>query len=173
MAAPSLCGFAEVRRDEQRGRPGRLSALARRRAEKTVFRCKKNCREPCSLCHGALSVQHSHFLSYRPSILTGRPRAAGGNAAATLGVPRPGVASSTAYMLRVWAAVGAPCIFGVAWRASLRGRSPYGARAKATKTRKGYKMVQNARGDANCARAQEGGGRGETLFLLSVLSSRD
>jgi len=35
-----------------------------------------------------------------------------------------------------------------------------------------YKTVQNARGDANCARAQEGGGRGETLVLLSVLSSR-
>jgi hypothetical protein len=31
-------------------------------------------------------------------------------------------------------------------------------------------MVQNAGGDANCARTQEGGGRGETLVILSVLS---
>ena len=36
-----------------------------------------------------------------------------------------------------------------------------------------YKMVQNARGHANCARAQEGGGQAEPLVLLSVLSSRD
>jgi len=34
------------------------------------------------------------------------------------------------------------------------------------------KTVQNARGDANCARAQEGGVRGETLILFSMLLSR-
>ena len=62
---------------------------------------------------------------------------------------------------------------GAAWPASLRGRSPNGTRAKAkNKGDKCYKTVQNARGDANCSRAQEGGGRGETLVLLSVVSSR-
>ena len=35
-----------------------------------------------------------------------------------------------------------------------------------------FKMVQNARGIANCARAQEGGGRAGPLALLSMLSSR-
>jgi hypothetical protein len=35
------------------------------------------------------------------------------------------------------------------------------------------KTVQNARGDANFACVQEGGGRAEPLILLSVLSSRD
>jgi len=34
-------------------------------------------------------------------------------------------------------------------------------------------MVQNARGIANCARAQEGGGRAEPLALFSMLSSMD
>jgi len=33
-----------------------------------------------------------------------------------------------------------------------------------------HKTVQNARGDANCARAHDGGGGGETLILLSVVS---
>jgi hypothetical protein len=76
-------------------------------------------------------------------------------------------------VLRVWAAGGAPCVSGAAWRASLRGRSPNGTRAKAQRRAKCYKKVRIARGDANCARAYEGGGRGETLVLLSVLTSRD
>jgi hypothetical protein len=36
-----------------------------------------------------------------------------------------------------------------------------------------YKMVRNARGDTNCARAPEGGGRGEMLVLLSVLNTTE
>ena len=43
-------------------------------------------------------------------------------------------------MLRVWAAGGAPCIYGAAWCASLRGRSPNGTRAKAKKC---DKVLQN------------------------------
>ena len=35
------------------------------------------------------------------------------------------------------------------------------------------KTVQNARGGANFARVQEGGGRAQQLVILSVLSSRD
>ena len=130
------------------------------------------------------NVPISTFLSHRRSILKqivvlGLFVGDGGTASGrrqrcrVFGGPRPGVASCTAEMLRGWDAGGAPCISGVAWRASLRVRSPNGTRAKAKKTRQGYKTVQNARGDANCARAQEGGGRGETLVLLSVLSSRD
>jgi hypothetical protein len=48
---------------------------------------------------------------------------------------------------------------------------------EAKKSRKvlqnGGKLVPNARGDADCARAQEGGGRSEARVLLSVLSSWD
>jgi hypothetical protein len=74
---------------------------------------------------------------------------------------------------RVCAAGGAPCVSGAACRASLRGRSPNGTRAKAKRRDKCYKKVQNERADANCARAQESGGRGKMLVVLSVLLSRN
>jgi len=73
-----------------------------------------------------LQCPNLDYYEYRRSILkqiaglgcfrlvTGRARAAGGNAAASLGVPRPGVASSKAKVLRSRAAGGAPSTSGAA-----------------------------------------------------------
>ena len=105
------------------------------------------------------------------SSATGHPRAAGGNAGASVRVFHPRVASSTAKLLRLQAANGRSIVSGAAWRASIRGDRQMGHERKLTVASRCCKMVRNARGNANCARAQEGGGGGEALFSVQVLSS--
>jgi len=100
-------------------------------------------------------------------LITGRPRAAGSNAASSLGVPRPAVASPKTWVFRARAAGGAPSTCCAA------GAHQFEVIAKWDMSEAENIMVQDTRGDANCARAQEGGGRAEPLVLLSVLSSWD
>ena len=72
--------------------------------------------------------------------------------------------------MRVWAAGGAPCIYGAAWCASSRGRSPHGTRAKANRC---DKVLQNG---ANCTgrrqlRTRTGGrsGRDAGCFVGTIV----
>jgi len=124
-------------------------------------------------CPGAYNVPLATFLSYRRSILRqtvgygcfSPRRGARGRLAATpprlWGFPDPGLPLSTAKVLCLWAASGASIISGAAWRASFRGDRQMVHERKLKVASRCYKVVRNARGDANCARAQEGGGRGE------------